>query len=284
MGAVTSALLLLACTTEDPPLELVVSTQNAGTTPYLDLIEESSLREICEADYENNLCTLNAEAVLAAALADDPPDVLFLQEVWHPEWCEGLEGEATMEPYACAGEGHPLDRVLPSDMKWRCSPAYPDNCIATSERFEDDTWTDLGAACNGTGRAAALTGTLDGEPTTLVVVHTNAGFAQEDVDCRVEEFADIEAYLAGSADVLILGGDVNHDPEVEREDSAAFAQMLETAGMSRLEDDGPTARLLDQDLDVVATRHVLPFGLCSVSFVDAGTSPLMFDHALLTCR
>ncbi|HJN77557.1 MAG TPA: hypothetical protein QGF58_26785 [Myxococcota bacterium] len=276
-------LVLIACTDEPPP-ELVVATQNAGTTPYLDLVEESSLRKTCEDSYENNLCTLPAEMALADALADDPPDVLFLQEIWHPEWCEGLDADAMVEPFACAGEGHPLDRVLPPGMTWQCSPAYPDNCIATSDRFDADTWTDLGADCSGPGRTALFTGLLDEVPTTLVVVHTNAGFGQDDVDCRVEEFADIEEHLVGLDDVLILGGDVNHDPSVDREDSAAFAQLLDAAGMIRLEDDGPTARLLDQDLDVVATRHALPYGDCTVVFVDAGTSPLMFDHGLLTCR
>ena len=278
------ALALLACAGDELPDELVVATQNAGTTPLLDLVEESELRETCEAWYENNLCTLDAERLLAEALAEDPPDLLFLQEVWHEDWCEGLEGEALLAPFACSEPGVPLERVLPEGSDWQCSPAYPDNCIVYGERFEPDTWTDMGAECSAPGRTAKLSGLLDGEPTTLVVVHTNAGFDQDSVDCRVEELRDVQDHLATVDGALILGGDVNHDPSVDREDSTAFAELLEATGMVRLEDDGPTARLLQNDLDVVTTRHVLPYGSCSVRFVDAGTSPLMFDHGLVTCR
>ena len=278
------ALLHLIACTDELPLELVVMSQNAGTTPLLDLIEPSELRSTCEEFYENNLCTLDAEALLATALAADPPTVLFLQEVWHSEWCDEVEGDALDDPFACAEPGHPLDRVLPEGMSWQCSPAYPDNCIATDDRFEPDTWTDLGAECSAPGRAGALSGILDGEPTTLVVVHTNAGFDQDSVDCRVEELAAIEEHLAQVDGVILFGGDVNHDPEVDREDSDAFARLLATTGLVRVEDDGPTGRLLQQDLDVVATRNALPYGECAVRFVDAGTSPLMFDHGLLTCR
>ncbi len=143
----------------------------------------------------------------------------------------------------------------------------------------------LEAPCAGRGRAALVEGTLNGAPAALVVIHTNAGFLPSDATCRAEELGVIADALATlPADThVIAGGDVNHDPSGESVDAAAFAAMLERVGMTRLPDDGPTAVLLQADLDAIVVRGVLEGGGCAVRYVDAEADPRMLDHGLLTC-
>jgi len=272
------------------PPQVRVATQNAGTSPELDWLEESALRSTCEGWYENNLCLLESEAHLAAALAADLPEVIFLQEIWHSMWC--LEGdrppEVQAEPFACAGQGEPLDRFLPAGYEVACAAGYPDNCVAWDPAaFTPDAAgvVDLEAPCSRAGRIATLAGHLGGAPAVLAVVHTGAGVGPEDFACRAEEIATLQVALEGvdPAAALIVGGDFNHDPEWVSEDAEALAALLDATGMDRLEDDGPTLRLAGIDLDLVLTRGV-DAGACAVRFVDEGANPIMFDHGLVSCR
>ncbi len=289
-------LLQLACLgsgTDDsgiaPLPQVSIVTQNAGTTPSLDLLEESEHRVVCEEWYENNLCLLESEQHLAAALAEDLPDIAFLQEIWHDEWCQADDrpDEIQAAPYACGEPGDPLDRVLPGGHRVACATDYPDNCIAWDPAVftpDDEGVVDLDTECSRPGRAATLAGELLGQPAVLTVVHTGAGIDPDDFACRVEQLQSIQAALeALPADtLLLLGGDVNHDPTWLSDDAVAFAELLEAAGLTRLEDDGPTMRLVGYDLDVVAVRGV-DGGDCTVRFADEGVSPAMFDHALVSC-
>jgi hypothetical protein len=109
-------------------------TQNAGTNANMDLFEESEHRVVCEEWYENNLCLLESEHHLAAALAQDLPGVVFLQEIWHATWCDEPDrpDELQGEPYACAGEGEPLERGLPAGYPRRPFPTTPCSCSAAT--------------------------------------------------------------------------------------------------------------------------------------------------------
>jgi hypothetical protein len=291
--------VLAACSREPDEPDLVVATQNVGTTPFMNAIQQSDLREPCETWYDNNLCTLDAEQDFARALDAVVPTVLFLNEVWHDEWCEDPKRPADIQaaPFACAGDGEPLARYLPDSHHWACATDYPDNCIAFDpDRFVPDGTcddrdcsagiVDLQADCAVDGRAATLSGTLEGQPAILTVVHTNAGFFTADQECRAEELDAIRHALEPVDDdtVLLLGGDVNHDPEHTGIDADAFAALLEATGLQRLPDDGDTARLVTMDLDIVAARGVLEHGACTVEFVDEGSEVVMFDHALVRCR
>jgi hypothetical protein len=85
---------MLACAAPSPrdaggsaPAEpLVVSTQNAGTTPDMDAIEASPHRAVCEAWYDNNLCLADTEDLLADALQH--VDIALLEEMWDAPWCD----------------------------------------------------------------------------------------------------------------------------------------------------------------------------------------------------
>lgn len=278
---------------------LVVATQNAGTTPFLDLIESSDLRDVCEAHYSNNLCTLDAEEALRDALSAERPHVVFLQEMWDRTGCDDADrpGEAQRAPFVCSATGSQLVRVLPGSMSWACGTAYPDNCIAWDPaRFAPGgacdgrdcsaAMTDLTFDCSQEGRIALVDGTLDGAPATLVVAHTNAGPSDDDQACRAEQLGIVQAALEARADrVWLLGGDVNHDPAVGTgADAQAFATLLAATGAVRWPDDGDTSRLLPSDLDVVVAKGLARDASCAVRFVDEDRSPVMFDHALVVCR
>lgn len=68
---------------------LSLATQNCGTTPGMVILAPSPLRLPCSTWYCNDLCTLDSEAVIAAAVDARRPDVLMLEETrapWPP--CE----------------------------------------------------------------------------------------------------------------------------------------------------------------------------------------------------
>lgn len=307
MGPLPAALMLTAgCTGRPAPTStdsgpgrtdsLVVATQNAGTTPYMDALGETPHRAVCEQWYDNNLCLAETEALLADALED--VDIALLQEMWDAPWCDEPDRPAGVQqaPYACSLSGPQTERVLPVGSSWACAEGYRDNCIgwdpevflvdgACDGRDCSAAMTSLTAPCAGTGRAALVEGELYGEPAALVVIHTNAGYLPSDAACRAEELGVVaDALAALPADTrIVAGGDVNHDPSGESVDAQAFAALLDRTGATRLPDDGPTAVLLQADLDAVFTRGVLGAGACTARFVDAAAAPRMLDHALLTC-
>lgn len=294
--------LLLALTVGCGPGALapvVIASQNAGTTPFMEILNSSDLRSTCEDYYDNNLCLLDSEQALAQTLAEAQPTLVFLQEMWHQPGCDDVDrpSEVQTAPFVCAGEGKQPPRVLPEGMAWSCSPGYPDNCIGWNPaRFVPEldcagldcgeNLEDLQTGCADPGRIAVLPGELDGEPTTLAVMHTTAGFNSDNIDCRVEQIEGLAARLSDAdGQRLVVAGDVNLDPAGESTDDVeALLDLFEQIGLVRLVDDGDTSRLLEQDFDVVAVRDLHQELACGVSFVDEGLSPLMFDHGLLMCR
>jgi len=293
------------------PLEPLtsVATQNAGTTRFLDFLAASPLRPLCTEWYGNNLCTVDSEAALAAALAEARPDVLMLQEVWDQRGCgaDGRPAEADAEPFSCsAGDAHQLERVLPADYRWACATGYPDNCVAfvpsalSPERDGSPAACagrdcsvavhDVQAGCSRDGRIAWLEGRTAEGPAALVVVHTLAGPpGGEDEACRAQQLDAAREALAAlpPETLLLMAGDFNFDPAgSDGPDAAALAALREELGLARLPDDGPTHRMLGTDLDLVLARG-WPAGAgatCRVGFVDEGAEVPMFDHALVDCR
>jgi endonuclease/exonuclease/phosphatase family metal-dependent hydrolase len=288
LAALLLAALLAGCGGSDVAR---VFSQNTGTTPYMDAVAESGAREICEQWYDNNLCTLDSEALLAEEIAGQWPDVVLLQEVWDQARCDDPErpAEADEAPFACSASGSQLDRVLPEGYAWACSGAYPDNCVAWLEDVVTSgapALRDLASDCEPAGRVAALSAQTSSGEIFIAVLHTTAGYTAGDQDCRISQLEALAEALAAlpPETAVIVGGDVNHDAGSDSDDAAAFSAMLDAGGLRRLEDDGDTAVLLGADLDAVATRGVLEGARCAVRSLDAGASEPMFDHALLDCR
>jgi len=309
---------LSACADEDAatpaPQDLseplaAVATQNAGTTRLLDMRVVSELRPICTDAYDNNLCTLDSEALLAALIDAERPDVLFLQEMWDQRRCgeEARAAEVDAAPFACgAGGGSQTARVLPDGYRWACAEGYPDNCIAFRPAVFVPVGADgvaadcpdgdcsaamrsVGSECARIGRIAWLPGATTEGPATLVVVHTNAGPFDGDKACRGLQLEALGDALAAEVELgeLIMAGDFNFDPQTaEGPDVEALAALMERFGLVRLPDDGPTHRILNGDLDLVLT-DVGGWGdgrTCSVTFADEGAAVPMFDHAFVSCR
>lgn len=277
---------------------LVVATQNAGTTPFMDALEPSPLRADCESGFENNLCTLDAEDALRDALAVSRPDLVALQEMWHDPWCDETDREPrwSSPPFVCARRGSQAARVLPEGHHHACSPGYPDNCLGWNpETFQADlpttgpdhglALTDLTSGCARPGRIALVQGSLLGQRATLVVVHTNAGPFPDDQSCRADQLGALVARIAADPDGLwFVAGDFNVDVDTgPGPDRAVIDTLRDTHGLRRLPDDGSTARLLPGDLDAVLVRGLDDLGDCTVRFVDEDIRPLMMDHALVTC-
>lgn len=290
-------LALAACGGAPDPV--VIAVQNAGTTPFLDLVAPWSGRATCEDGYSNNLCTADAERALARALADASPTIVSLQEMWHDPWCDdpGRDPAWDAPPFACATRGSQVARVLPAGLHHACAPGYPDNCLAWDPaRFTPDldtagpdhglSLTDLTSTCAGPGRVATLSGTFDGDPTTLAVVHLNAGPFGPDQTCRADQLVALDAAIADSPDARwIVAGDFNLDLDTgPGPDRAAVDAMRADHGLRRVPDDGDTSRLLPGDLDAVLVRDVDDAARCTVRFVDDGAvDPVQYDHALLVC-
>ena len=87
--------------------------------------------------------------------------------------------------------------------------------------------------------------------------------------------------------MIVMAGDFNLDPEiVATDDVEALQHLVESVGLERLPDDGPTHRILGNDLDLVYVRGLLDTSsaLCNVRFLDDAAEAPMFDHAFLSCR
>ena len=285
---------------------LVVATQNAGTTPFMDLLVPSPLRETCESWYDNNLCTLASEAHLGEALVELQPDLLFLQEVWEQGGCADPDrpGEVNDAPFACgAGAGSQLGRVLPAgDYRWACADGYPDNCVAFRAgalepaggaclaRDCSAAMVSVEAACGEPGRIAYLRGDTAEGPLTAVVVHTHAGIDAADAQCRRDQLDALRQVLVGevpAGERVVVAGDFNLDPsEHTGVDVDAFVALLDAVGLAALASAGPSHRILGQTLDLVLVRGFAAAQgePCAVALVDEGDPLPMFDHALVWCE
>ncbi|MEL6343687.1 MAG: hypothetical protein AAFV53_11190 [Myxococcota bacterium] len=290
-------LLLVAITTGCSPASTQdihqpfrVFSQNAGTTPYLDLIGASPVRSTCETYYENNLCTTDAEDALFEAIDEERPSVVLLQELWYQPWCEaaGRPEESNAPPFVCSRSGPQLERILPSGYAVARSILYPDNAIAFDETVisGEDELVSLEASCGPPGRIAFLNAAFRDAPLFIAVIHAQAGLGSDAQACRIDQFAALEEVLAALPEEtpLIIGGDVNHDVTASSPDAMRWRAMADAVGLQRLEDNGDTARLLVMDLDIVATRGVLGGAQCQIHQLDEGWSEPMFDHASLNCE
>jgi len=296
-----------------PELEPVASlaTQNAGTTLFLGYLAESPLRTDCDDWYVDDLCTLDTEAAVAAALAEERPDVVMLQEVWDQTRCaeEGRPDRVGEPPFVCAaGGGHQLGRVLPEDYSYACAPGRRDalTCVTWRSAVFQPEPPDAGAPgcrdrdcsewlqaveteCDRGGRLAWLRGRSAHGPTALAVFHPKAGFKDPDITCRAQQLQEAsEALALFPADgMLVVAGDFNLNPDGEAgPDVQALQALLERHGLTRLPTAGPTHHLLEMQLDMVLTRAWPPAAeaSCDLRFLDVEADVPMLDHAFVVCR
>ena len=314
MRAVVSCVVIAACAACQTPDETggvspaavqSIATQNAGTTTYLDLVADSpseDVREICSDWYGNNLCVEVTEVQLEAAVVDDAPDLLFLQEMWDQAGCDDDDrpGDANEAPFVCSlGSASQLERVLPADWFWGCAGGYPDNCIA----FPPTTATPSGcdrqdcsslvvsnpADCGDEGRIAYWAIDTAAGPLVAVVVHTNAGAFEDDAACRVAQLESIAEVLAAlPADTSIaMAGDFNLDPDLyESADAAAFEALVSGLKLAWLGGYDASHRITHVKLDHVLVRGaaVAPELACEARYLDEGEPDVMLDHAWVMCR
>lgn len=308
------ALCTAACTPvgdtggDSPGLTRVV-TQNAGTTTYLSLVADEpdeDVRQRCADWYDNNLCLLASEDLLAQALAEPVPQLLFLEEMWDQAGCDdpGRPEAVAEDPYACGLEGSQWERVIPQDLDYGCASGYPDNCIAWDPLQFQPVGPPGAAPCQGRdcssllvsnpagcsvdGRIAYLEGEAETGPLVAVVVHTSAGVDADDVACRAAQLASIQQVLLALPQdtAIVMAGDFNLDPEIYTgDDAAAFSDLLQTVGLERLPTDAPTHRITQVTLDHLLVRGAAfsTQAECQVRFLDEDQQQIMFDHGFVSC-
>ncbi|MBT3221105.1 MAG: endonuclease/exonuclease/phosphatase family protein [Proteobacteria bacterium] len=310
---------ICGCTPQtDEPIEspdlsiLAVATQNAGTTPFLDGFGESPMRDNCDVYYCNDLCSVDAESVLAQAITDRQPDILMLEEVWDQRRCSDADRptEVNEAPYACsAGDDHQLSRILAEDYYYACSDGIRETqtCVTfrssvfsplKSDGSEGDCdgrncsqmLVDLPADCEEEGTMAYLRGkTAAGQATTLMVMHLYTDFASGTQECRASQLqAAHEALLTLPEDeMLLIAGDFNLDPDQwEGPDIDALQKMVDEVGLVRLPTEGPSHMILDITIDLVFHRGwaLASSVTCETVFLDEDAQVPMIDHAMIDCQ
>ncbi len=298
--------LVVGCAPGLEPLTRLAN-QNAGTTPFLDMLGESDLREPCDDWYCNDLCTVDTEATIAAQVEATAPDVIMFEEVWDMTRCGDPDrpAEYQVAPYACsAGDGHQLTRVLPEGYSFACVHGERDStaCVAfrdavfqplspadCSGRDCSALITDLESECEHEGVTAFLRGTTELGPTTLAIAHLFIDFSGADELCRVQQLSVLEEALAAlpADEVLVLAGDFNLDPlRWEGEDVDTLNGMVEDLGLRRLPDDTISHLILDITIDLLFVRGWpgQDEATCELTFLDEGAAEPMLDHAFVICE
>lgn len=291
---------------------LIVATQNAGTTPFLDLIEEAPHREACDDWYGNNLCTNDTESILAEAISAEKPGILMLQEVWDQRRCSAPERpeEVDEPPFVCSmSEGHQLLRVLPEGYEFACAEGARDalTCVAfDTSVFQAETADGIEAVCPERdcsehmivtrsdceeldGQVAFLRGTLDQGPAVITVVHLFAGLVAGGSDCRAAQLRAGQEALAELPDdiPILIAGDFNFDPSITTTaDAVALEQLIEALDLVRLPTDGTTHRIFEVTIDLVFSRGWpgADSARCETRYLDGDDEPPMLDHAYVGCR
>ena len=308
--AASLALGGLGCSPSLEPV-LRLANQNAGTTPFLDLLGESELREPCDDWYCNDLCTTSTEARIAGQVEASAPDVMMLEEVWDMTRCSDPDRPPEMNepPYACSGgDGHQLTRVLPDDYSFACVHGERDSsaCIAfrsavfepLSPEGEPDPCggrdcsaliTDLESECEQEGVMAFLRGTTQHGPTTLALAHLFLDFSADDEVCRAQQLSALQAALTAlpEDELLILAGDFNLDPlRWEGEDVDALEELIDVLDLQRLPDDTISHLILDITIDLLFTRGWPgeDDARCELTFLDETSPEPMLDHAFVACE
>lgn len=290
----------------------VIANQNAGTTMFLSALGLSPLRPLCDGFYCSDLCSVDAEAAVAAAISEEAPDVIMFEELFDQRRCGDPEmpTEAWDAPLACsAGEGHQITRLLGEEYDFACAEGIRDclTCIAyrravfrpqTADGEEVDC-PDRDCSfllevirseeCDREGKAAYLRGRTRDGPTVLIVVHPWGGFFDDDHLCQAQQLAAAEAGMADlpAEAMLIAAGDFNVDPT--REEGVhvdAVNSLLATLGVQRLTDDTVTHLLLDLSIDMIHSRGWpgASEADCTLRFLDEDAEAPMLDHAFVVCR
>jgi hypothetical protein len=289
---------------------LSLATLNCGTTPGMVILAPSPLRIPCSTWYCNDLCTLDSEAVIAAAIDAQRPDVLMLEEVWDQRRCQEADRppEIQAAPYACAaGDEHQLTRLLPQGYSYACVHGDRDTttCVAFRDAvFEPRDPAGAATPCAGRdcsalmeglgsdyeheGTMATLRGLSAAGPTTLGVVHLWAA-ASGAAPCRALQIEALGRALGAlpKDEILILAGDFNLDPiRWTGPDVDALSDLATALGFTPLPTPARTNQVVDAGIDLILTRGWADPAevVCDVTFLDAQAEVPMIDHGWVGCR
>ncbi|MFH1532941.1 MAG: hypothetical protein ABIK09_19630 [Pseudomonadota bacterium] len=231
-------------TTDDAPTPatppaLRVVTFNTGTSlkpkgGAADRGYGAEAWEICDEWYGNGLSWLAIMDDARAWIAEVDPDVIVFQEVFDPNECVGIP-EELWPGFVCESwtPGDPVvaQRLLSDAWQVMCNPVRTDKCAAVHRRIGSFRGCD-GALClegmegnpiddcgSGVRIGRGVVDLVDGGVLTLVNVHGSSGYTDEDMACRVKQFAQVfvdngSGAPAANGDWNLILGDFNVDPVV----------------------------------------------------------------------
>jgi len=328
--AILLALLLVACDEEgtgdggvggdggpDPDLVFTVATFNVGTT--LGLAHDGppddgySMEDATTSDthYGNGLAWLPAVDAVRTWIANQQPDIVVFQEIFHAEDCPAIPASARAGFYCegwMAGDPTVIERVVGPTYQIACNLDRPDKCAAVRMGFGRFEGCDRafcldgldGArvpACGGGSRVGR--GVIDvneGGTITLAHVHGTSGITAEEQDCRTAQFeqifVDLDGAPAASGDANLVMGDFNTDPvRLASGDTSAMrlAELVDENGFAFVTD--TDRRSPPTYSGVVSIDHVISdtfTGTCRAFGITDGTEPIIdavyFDHVPILCE
>jgi hypothetical protein len=321
LGAL-ALVVLSGCGAEDDEATrgpaLVAATFNTGTTEGMghDALPDDGYRlvhaKLSDQYYGDGLAWQAVVDDTRAWFQANPIDVVGFQEIFHSADCESLPPEAK-PGFVCEtwkpGDPTVAQVIVGEGWQVACHQGHADKCLAVRRAFGSirgcaaDLCLDglAGAAIAGCGKGArigrAVIDLAQGGELTVVNVHGSSGLAQEDQDCRAQQFSLVFVDLgdgspaANGARNLVLG-DFNTDPArmADFDESAALLDAQAGPG-KRFRFHTPVGQEATATYGLFNIDHVLSdafAGSCWVAGVSDGRPKVSetqyFDHKPHVCE
>lgn len=328
--AILLTLLLVACDGEGtgdgglggdaapaPDLVFTVATFNVGTT--LGLAHDGppddgytmEMATISDEHYGNGLAWLPAVGAVRTWIANEQPDIIVFQEIFHPEGCAAIPAGARAGFYCEGYEDGDLavvEQVLGPTYQIACNLERPDKCAAVRVAFgrfagcgRPLCLDGLDGArvpdCGGGSRVGrGVIELTDGGTITLAHIHGTSGITAEEQGCRTAQFeqifVDLDGAPAANGDANLVMGDFNTDPvRLASGDTSAMrlAELVDENGFAFVT---ATDRRSDPTYaGLFSIDHVISdtfTGSCRAFGITEGTEPpidaVYFDHVPILCE
>jgi hypothetical protein len=299
------------------PLAIKVVQFNTGTSGTFDPNAPAdgyteALAKVTDEWYGNGLAWVPGVEAARKFLAEQAPDIMTFQEIFHSGDCVDVPAEAKPH-FVCetwkAGDPTVAQVIAGAGYQVACHWGKDDKCAAVRKSFGTFRGCDAdfcleglwGSTVDGCGKGARVgRGVIDlvaGGELTLASIHASSGIAASDGECRVkqlrqvfEDLGDGKPAASGARNVIM--GDFNTDPArlVEADPSAAY--LAEHVGDGKafhfVNDAGPDATPTYAGLFTI--DHVISdsgTGSCWTAGVTEGHPPvteaIYFDHHPLVC-